>query len=88
MSSSENEAAPVTKAELCHLLTAMVGIQEQIQSMKRELTKEREATNEQLVKCIRLEIALSFMKKGHEKQFWFNTEKSAKHCDSIRLSHR
>ena len=47
---SEDEAAPVTKADFGCLLTAMVGIQEQIQSMKRELAEEREAANEQLGK--------------------------------------
>lgn len=72
MSGSEDEAAPVTKAEFGRLLTSIVGIQDQMQSMKREL--EREAANERLVKCIRLEKAPSFKKKGHEKQFRFNEE--------------
>ena len=68
MSGSEDEAAPMTKAEFGRLLTAIVGIQDQMQSMKRELAEEREATNERLVKRIRLEKAPTF-KKGHEKQF-------------------
>ena len=46
---------PVMRAEFGNLLTAMIGIQDQMQSMKRELAEEREAVNERLVKCIRLE---------------------------------
>ena len=74
MSGSEDEAAPVTKAEFGRLLTAIVGIQDQMQSIKRELAEKREAANERLVKRIRLEKAPSFKKKGHEKQFRFNEE--------------
>ena len=37
MSGSEDEAAPVTKAEFGRLLTAIAGIQDQMQSMKREI---------------------------------------------------
>ena len=74
MSGSEDEAAPVTKAEFGRLLTAIAGIQDQMQSMKRELVEDREAANERLVKRIRLEKAPLFKKKGHEKQFRFNEE--------------
>ena len=63
MSGSEDEAAPVTKAEFGRLLTAIPGIQDQMQSMKRELAEDREAANERLVKRIRLEKAPSFKKK-------------------------
>ena len=80
MSGSEDEAALVIKAEFGHLLTAIVGIQDQMQSMKIELAKEREAANEWLVKCIRLEKAPSF-KKGHENQFRFNKEV----CEKIAI---
>ena len=79
MSGSEDEAAPVTKAEFGRLLTAIVGIQDQMQSIKRELAEKREAANERLVKRIRLEKAPSFTeKKGHEKQFRFTAKKSVK----------
>ena len=60
MSGSEDKAAPMTKAEFGRLLTAMIGIQDQMQSMKRELADERDAVNERLVKRIRLEKAPSF----------------------------
>ena len=50
MSGSEDEAAPVMKAEFGRLLTAIIRIQDQMQSMKREMAEEREAVNEQLVK--------------------------------------
>ena len=49
MSGSEDKAPPVMKAEFGCLLTAMVGIQEQVQLMKGELTEERKATNKQLL---------------------------------------
>ena len=61
MYGSEDKATPVTKAEFGRLLTVVVGIQDQMQSMKRELAEEREAANEQLVKCIMLEKAPSFI---------------------------
>ena len=66
----------MTKAEFGHLLTAIVGIQDQMQSIKLELAKDRKATNEQLENCIRPEKAPSF-KKGLEKQFQL-TKKSMK----------
>ena len=88
MSGSEDEAAPVTKAEFSRLLTAIAGIQDQMQSMKRELVEDREAANERLVKRIRLDKAPSFKKKGHEKQFRFNEEvreKIAAASDCIKV---
>ena len=89
MSGSEDEAAPVTKAEFGRLLTAIAGIQDQMQSMKRELVEDREAANERLVKRIRLEKAPSFKKKGHEKQFRFNEEvRELKDRGGVGLPHR
>ena len=69
MSGSEDEAAPVTKAEFGRLLTAIVGIQDQMQSIKRELAEKREAANERLVKRIRLERLLRSRRKAMRSTF-------------------
>ena len=42
--------------------------------MKRELSDEREASNERLVKRIKLDKGPTFKKKSNEKQFHFNEE--------------
>ena len=42
--------------------------------MKRELSVEREASDEKLVKRLKLEKAPVFRKKGHEKQYLHNEE--------------
>ena len=46
-----------------------------MQSMKRELAEEREAVNEQLVKCIRLEKLLHSRKMDTKSSF-VSTNKS------------
>ena len=78
MAEDENTAAanqsPVTKAEFNRLLAAMEGVQEQIHTMKRELSTEREAADEGLAKKIRLDRDMVFKKKTHEKQFCFNED--------------
>ena len=70
----EDTNATVTKAEFNRLLAAMEGVQDQIQTMKRELSTEREAANESLTKRIRLDRGLVFKKKQYEKQYCFNEE--------------
>ena len=70
----EDTNATVTKAEFNRLLAAMEGVQDQIQTMKRELWTEREAANESLTKRIRLDRGLVFKKKQYEKQYCFNEE--------------
>ena len=49
--------------------------------MKRELSAEREAANEKLVKKLKLEKAPVFHKKGHEKQYIHNEEVRMKLSD-------
>ena len=76
MAEDENTAAansPVTKAEFNRLLAAMEEVQEQIHTMKREFSTEREAADERLAKKIRLDRGMVF-KKTHEKQFCFNED--------------
>ena len=74
MMEDEDTNAPVTKAEFNRLLAAMEGVQDQIHTMKRELSMEREAANKSLAKRIRLDRGLVFTKKTHEKQYCFNKE--------------
>ena len=59
--------------EVGRLMEMMAGLQEQMSSMKRELSDEREAANKQLVKRIKLDKGPTF-KKSNEKQYHFNEE--------------
>ena len=74
MASEGSEASGVSKAEFDRLLDMMTGLQDQMSSMKRELSEEREVSNERLVKRIKLDKAPVFKKKSNEKQFQFNEE--------------
>ena len=60
----------VTADQLKELMASMrQGIRDEISSMKRELATEREAADEKLVKCLKLEKAPVFKKKGNERQY-------------------
>ena len=54
------------------LLTVMKGIEDKMSHMKRELTEERDAADERLVKKMRLDKGILFKRKGNEKQHDFN----------------
>ena len=47
-------------------------LRDEMQSLKMELSQEREAANDRLVKRMHLEKGPAFKKKSHEKQFEFN----------------
>ena len=65
----------ISDAQMATLMVAMQqGMKDELAVMKRELSTEREAANEKLVKKIKLEKIPSFGKKGHEKQFHHNEE--------------
>ena len=65
----------ITDAQLETLMATMrQGMKDELAVMKRELSTEREAANEKLVKKLKLEKAPTFRKKGHEKQFRHNEE--------------
>ncbi len=65
----------ISNAQLETLMATMrQGIKDELAVMKRELSSEREAADEKLVKKIKLEKAPTFRKKGHEKQFRHNEE--------------
>ena len=73
MSHGEGESSgSVSHAEFSQLLSAMKGIQDQMTAMKRELSEERDAADERLVKKMRLDKGIQFKKKGNEKQHQFN----------------
>ena len=65
--SGSGAAAPALSAgQLSQVLTS------EMQSLKRELSQEREAADDRLVKRMRMEKGPTFKKKSHEKQFKFN----------------
>ena len=50
----------------------MKGIQSNMSKMKRELSEDREAADDRLVKKMRLTKGVEFKRKGNEKQHIFN----------------
>lgn len=72
MSTGEGASAPVTKAEFSELLTAMNAVKDQMKEMKRNLSEERDAADERLVKKMRLDKGVQFKRKANEKQHQFN----------------
>ena len=60
------------------MATMCQGMKDELAVMKQELSAEREAADEKLVKKIKLEKVLTFRKKGHEKQFHHNEEVQVK----------
>ena len=54
MATGESSGTLVSTAESDRLLLAMEGIQQQIRSMKNELSDDRDTANEWHVKCIKL----------------------------------
>ena len=50
----------VSHAEFSQLLSTMKGIQDQMTAMKRELSEERDAADERLVKKMRLDKGIQF----------------------------
>ena len=54
------------------------GLHEEMNTFKRELSDDREAADDRLLKKMKLEKAPTFKKKTHEKQYHFNEEVSCK----------
>jgi len=72
-------ATGVTAEQLAQLLGAVKdGMREELSSLKRELTSDRQAADDRLLKKLKLEKVPTFKKKAHEKQFVFNEEVSSK----------
>ena len=75
----EPSAVGVTAEQLAQLLGAVKdGMREELSSLKRELTSDRQAADDRLLKKLKLEKVPTFKKKAHEKQFVFNEEVSSK----------
>lgn len=55
------------------VLAAIKEMRDDMTHMKKEMRQEREAADERLVKRIKLDPIPTFKKKGHEKQFRFNS---------------
>ena len=66
--SGESSFAAVTKAEFNELMTAMKGIQSNMEMMKMELSVEWEAADNRLVKKMQLSKGVQFKRNGNEKQ--------------------
>ena len=65
-------AAAVTQAQFDQLMSAMNNVQSQMVQMKHELSDDREAADEWLIKKMRLDKGLQSKKKSNEKQHQFN----------------
>ena len=70
----EDDGVSVSSEELHRLFSAISDVKGQISSMKRELTRERDEANDQLVKRLKLEKKTVFKRKGNERQYDFNAE--------------
>ena len=78
----EASGSGISATQLEALMASMrQGIKDEMVSLKRELSAEREASDEKLVKKLKLEKAPVFRKKGHEKQYLHNEEVRLKLSD-------
>ena len=74
MATGSGSSAALSTEQLSQVMAAVKGcMREEIQSLKRELVEEKEASEERIVKRARLEKGPTFKKKAHEKQFEFNS---------------
>ena len=64
MATGESSGTSVSKAEFDRLLLAVEEIQQQMHSMKKELFDDRDAANERLAKCIKLDKGPTFKRKS------------------------
>ena len=83
MATGSGESSGISNAQLASMMTTIrQGLKEELSAMKRELSAEREAADEKLVKKLKLEKAPVFRKKGHEKQYIHNEEVRMKLSDA------
>ena len=69
-----DDGVSVSGEELHRLFSAISDVKGQISSMKRDLTRERDEANDQLIKRLKLEKKTVFKRKGNERQYDFNAE--------------
>ena len=68
-SSGSGKRAALSAEQLADVVRAVKdGLHEEVRTLKRELADEREATDDRLLKKMKLEKAPTFKKKTHEKQ--------------------
>ena len=67
-------SAAISEAEFGELMVTTKGIQQHMESMQRELSEEREAADDRLIKKMRLTKGIEFECKGNEQQHVFNEE--------------
>ena len=70
---SGSSSSALSSEQLSQVMAAVKDcMRDEMQSLKRELVEEKEASEERIVKRARLEKGPTFKKKAHEKQFEFN----------------
>ena len=75
MATNGSGSSGITAAQLHELMSSMrQGIKDEMISMKREMSAEREAADDKLLKQIKLDKAPVFRKKGNERRYRHNEE--------------
>ena len=69
---SGKSSSGVSKEEFSRLMASMSDIKEQMMTRRKELSDERDAADERLVKKMRLDKGIQFKRKSNEKQHQFN----------------
>ena len=82
MATGSGESSGISNTQLDSMTTIRQSLKEELSTLKRELSAEREAADEKLVKKLRLEKAPVFRKKGHKKQYIHNEEVRMKLSDT------
>ena len=67
-------ASEISREELDRILTALGDVKGQLDSMKRDIARDRKEANDRLVKRLKLDKKAVFKRKGNERQFQFNAE--------------
>lgn len=69
---SGESSSGVSKEEFSRLMASMNDIKEQMMTWRKELSDERDAADDRLVKKMRLDKGIQFKRKSNEKQHQFN----------------
>ena len=64
----------VSREELDRIFTALGDVKGQLDSMKKDIARDREEATDRLVKKLKLDKKTVFKRKGNELQFQFNAE--------------
>ena len=67
-------ASRVSREELDRIFTALGDVKGQLDSMKKDIARDREEANDRLVKRLKPDKKAVFKRKGNERQFQFNAE--------------